>query len=36
MVARQPDAGNVNLENEQIAHLSIGLEKILPNMRGSA
>jgi hypothetical protein len=35
MVARRPDAGN-DFENERIAHLSIGLEKILTKMRGSA
>jgi hypothetical protein len=36
MVARLSDAGNDNLENEPITHFSIGLEKILTNMRRSA
>jgi hypothetical protein len=36
MVARLSDAGNVNLENERITHFSIGLERILTNMRRSA
>jgi hypothetical protein len=35
-VARLSDAGNANLENERITHFSIGLEKVLTNMRRSA
>jgi hypothetical protein len=35
-VAGLSDAGNVNLDNERITHFSIGLDKILTNMRRSA
>lgn len=36
MAARLSHGGNVKLENERITQFSIGLEKILTNMRRSA